>query len=308
MYNMYDGYLVFRKIKEETSLKNKLILSFLLVFSLTFPSLSFADATPGDVIITLGQDLTETQKETILNEMNAPENPQIVVVTNEEEHQYLGQYIPKARIGNKALSSASITIGEKGSGLDVTITEHITLITEEMYANALITAGVKDAKIFVTGPGNVSGTAALTGIIKAYEVSSDKAIPEEVKQIANEEMVETTKLSEKIGAEDAAALMAKIKDEIAKNAPKNDEELRTIIVNAANDLGITLTDADITRLMELFNKLLELNIDWNQVGEQLNLAKEKLTNFLESEEGQSFLDKLKEFFVNLIDAIKGLFK
>jgi len=58
----------------------------------------------------------------------------------------------------------------------------------------------------------------------------------------------------------------------------------------------------------LFNKLLELNIDWNQVGEQLNLAKEKLTNFLESEEGQSFLDKLKEFFVNLIDAIKGLFK
>src|SRR5690606_32844655 len=263
---------------------------------------------PGDVIITLGEDLTETQKETILKEMNAPENPQIVVVTNEEEHQYLGRYIPKARIGNKALSSASITIGEKGSGIDVTITEHITLITEEMYANALITAGVKDANIFVNGPGNVSGTAALTGIIKAYEVSSDQVIPEEVKQIANEEMVETTKLSEKIGAEDAAALMAKIKDEIAKKAPKNDEELRTIITNAAKDLGITLTDDDINRLMDLFNKLMELNIDWNQVGEQLNLAKDKLTNFLESDKGQNFLDKLKEFFISLIDAIKNLFK
>ncbi|MEH7222828.1 DUF1002 domain-containing protein [Bacillus sp. JJ1566] len=289
-------------------MRYRFILSILLVFSLIFPSLSFADAAPGDVIITLGEDLTETQKETILKEMNAPENPQIVVVTNAEEHQYLGSYIPKARIGNKALSSASITIGEKGSGLDVTISKHITLITEEMYANALITAGVKDAKIYVTGPFDVSGTAALTGIIKAYEISSDKVIPEDVKQIANEEMVETTKLSEKFGAEDAAALMAKIKDEIAKNAPKNDEELRTIIVNAANDLGITLTDADIDRLMNLFKKLMELNIDWNQVGEQLNLAKEKLTNFLESEEGQTFLDKVKEFFINLIDAIKNFFK
>src|SRR5690606_12952798 len=115
--------------KEETTLRHKYILTLTLTFSLIFPSLSFADAVPGDVIITLGEDLTETQKETILKEMNAPENPQIVVVTNEEEHQYLGRYIPKARIGNKALSSASITIGEKGSGIDVTITEHITLIT-----------------------------------------------------------------------------------------------------------------------------------------------------------------------------------
>ena len=302
-----DG-LFFKQIKEDTILRYKYILSFLLIFTLIFPYISFADAVPGDVIITLGEDLNEAQKETILKEMNAPENPQIVIVTNEEEHQYLGKYIPKANIGTNALSSTSITIGEKDSGLDVTVSEHITLITEEMYTNALITAGVKDAEIFVTGPFNVSGTAALTGIIKAYEVSSDQVIPEAVKQAANEEMVETTKLSEKIGAEDATKLMARIKDEIAKNAPKNDEELRTIIINAAKDLGITLTDADIDRLMDLFNKLMALNIDWNQVGEQLNLAKDKLTNFLESDEGQNFLDKLKEFFVSLIDAIKNFFK
>src|SRR5690606_13732299 len=152
-------------------------------------------------------------------------------------------------------------------GLEIETTDYIKLITDEMYANALITAGVKDAKIYITAPGNVSGTAALTGIIKAYEVSSDQVIPEEVKQVANEEMVETTKLSEKFGAEDAAALIAKIKDEIAKNAPANEEELRAIIETAAKELGITLTDADYNRLIELFNKLMELNIDWNQVGE-----------------------------------------
>ena len=39
-----------------------------------------------------------------------------------------------------------------------------------MYINALATAGVKDASVYVTAPFSVSGTPALTGIIKAYEV------------------------------------------------------------------------------------------------------------------------------------------
>ena len=59
--------------------------------------------------------------------------------------------------------------------------------------------------------------------------------------------------------------------------------------------------------MILFNKLKDLNIDWNQVGDQLNIAKDKISNYLESEEGQSFLDKLKQFFISLIDAIKAMF-
>ena len=33
-----------------------------------------------------------------------------------------------------------------------------------MYRNALITAGVEDAKIIVASPDKVSGTAALTGL------------------------------------------------------------------------------------------------------------------------------------------------
>ncbi|MDA6963153.1 DUF1002 domain-containing protein, partial [Escherichia coli] len=78
--------------------------------------------------------------------------------------------------------------------------------------------------------------------IKAYEISAEKTIPEEVKQAANEEMVETAKLGDSVGNENAAALIAKIKEEIAKNSPETDAELRTIIENAAKELGITLTE------------------------------------------------------------------
>jgi uncharacterized protein YpuA (DUF1002 family) len=287
-------------------LKRHWFFIFLFIFALAMPKTGFADAAEGDVIITLGENLTAEQKQQILAEMKAPENAQIITVSNAEEHKYLGKYIPKAQIGSRAISSSAITIAAPGSGLEVK-THNINWVTDEMYINALITAGVKDANIYITAPFAVSGTAALTGIMKAYEVSSDQAIPEDVKQIANEEMVKTAKLGDSIGPENAAALMAKIKEEMAKNAPKNDEELRAMIEQAANELGVTLTEDEINSLITLFNKMKELNIDWNQVSEQINIAKEKISKFLASEEGQNFLEKLKEFIISLIDAIKAFF-
>ncbi|MEH6906670.1 DUF1002 domain-containing protein [Neobacillus drentensis] len=285
----------------------KKILIYLLLSLLIFnPVHTFADMAEGDMIVTLGENLTTSQKETLLSEMGAPEDVQIVTVSNQEEHQYLGKYVSKALIGTKAISSSAITIQPKGSGISVK-TKNINWVTDEMYVNALITAGVKDAKIYITAPITVSGTAALTGIIKAYEISADKTIPEEVKQAANQEMVETAKLGDSIGNKNAAALIAKVKEEIAKNKPKNDQELQKIIEQAANELNVTLTDEEMKRLMDFFNKLKDLDIDWNQVSDQLNKAKDRISKFLQSEEGQGFLEKLKQFFIWLIDAIKALF-
>ncbi len=282
----------------------KIILFLCMLFIL--PLHSYADAVVGDMIITIGENLSEEQKKTILAEMNAPEDAQIITVTNKEEHQYLGKYIAKSIIGSRTFSNSAITIKEKGSGLEVE-TKNINWVTDEMYLNALITAGVKDADIYVTAPFAVSGTGALTGLIKAYEITSDETIPEDVKQAANEELVKTAKLGDSIGADNATALIAKVKEEMAKNPPKTEADIRILIERAAKDLGITLTEEQIQSLIDLFNKLKDLNIDWNQVGEQINIAKDKITNFLESEEGQGFLDKLKQFFIGLIDWIKALF-
>ncbi|MCE4047163.1 MULTISPECIES: DUF1002 domain-containing protein [Bacillaceae] len=279
-----------------------------LVFSLLLllPLHALADAAPGDMIITLGENLTEEQKKLLLTEMKAPDDAQIITVSNKEEHQYLGSYISKALIGTRAISSSAITINDAGSGIEVT-TKNINWVTDEMYINALITAGVKDADIYVTAPIEVSGTAALTGLIKAYEVSTDTEIPEDVKQAANEEMVQTANLGEEIGTDKASALMAKIKEKIAENKPSTDAELEKIINDAASELNISLSDTQKQTLMDFFNKLKELDINWNQVGDQLQDAKDKFNAFIESEEGQGFLAKVKEFFASLVDAIKSFF-
>ena len=282
------------------------LLSMVLMMSI-IPMVAQADASVGDVIVTLGEDLSEEQKQKLVDEMEAPENAMTVTVSNEEEHKYLGNYISKALIGTRALSSSSITIGEKDAGLSVE-TKNINWVTDEMYANALITAGVKDADVYVTAPMEVSGTAALTGLIKAYELSTDEVIPEEQKQVANEELVTTAKLSDSIGADKATELMTKIKDEIATNPPETEDDLRTVIKQIANDSGIELTQDELDGLVALFNRMKNLDIDWDQMKSQLQNARENLDEFLNKDETQSFIQKIIDFFIAIIDGIKGVFQ
>ncbi|MFA9455809.1 DUF1002 domain-containing protein [Halalkalibacter sp. AB-rgal2] len=278
----------------------------LLLLPTVLPAVALADAMPGDVIVTLGEDLSESQRQQLMNEMGVTEDNLIVYVSNEEEHQYLGSYISAARIGTNALSSSKITLLESGEGLSVE-TNRIDWISDEMYMNALITAGVEDADIYVTAPIDVSGTAALTGLLKAYEVAMEIEIPEEQKQIANEEMVKTGELSHTIGAENATELMNRIKEEIGDQPIESEEDLRALIQRIANEMGITLTDEELNGLISLFMRMKDLNIDWNQVQDQINNVRDNLGDYLNREETQSFIRSVLDFFSRLIDVIKGWF-
>ncbi|WP_440602656.1 DUF1002 domain-containing protein [Bacillus sp. GB_SG_008] len=287
-------------------MKTKLLTLLLAMMVFLIPTASYADVIEGESIVTLGENLTEQQKQQLLEEMKAPKDAQIITVSNAEEHKYLDGVVPNAQIGTKAISSSMITYTKKGSGL-VVQANNINWVTDAMYTNALITAGVKDANIYITAPFKVSGTAALTGLMKAYETTSKKEIPEEVKKVANEEMVQTAKLGDQIGNDKAVQLVANVKEEIAKEQPKTTEDLRSLITKVADQLGITLTDEQLNSLVALFDKMKNLNIDWDQVSNQLNKAKDHVSSFLSSDEGQGFLESLKGVFSSFIDFIKSLF-
>jgi uncharacterized protein YpuA (DUF1002 family) len=286
------------------------MLAMLFVMGATLliaPLKMLADAAPGDIIVTLGQNLSEEQKKALLEEMDAPADVETVTVTNEEEHKYLGQYISKAQIGTRAISSSKITIGDKDQGLSVE-TNNINWVTEEMYMNALTTAGVTDAEIYVTAPFEVSGTAALTGILKAYETTAQIEIPEPQKQVANEEMVKTAQLGERIGVKEATELMTRVKEEIAKNPVQSEDELRALIEKVAKDMGIELTPDELNGLIALFNRMKDLDIDWNQVQSDLQNISDNLGDFLNKEETQSVIKEIIDFIIALIEAVKSLFK
>ncbi|MFT8363376.1 MAG: DUF1002 domain-containing protein [Sporolactobacillus sp.] len=290
-----------------------LALAFLFIFTGTAPVPALADAAPGDVIVTLGADLTAAQRQSMLKEMDVDSSSaQIITVNNSEEHKYLDNYLSSAQIGSRSISSSKITIGQPGSGLTGS-THNITYVTKDMYINALATAGVKDANVYVTAPFPVSGTAALTGLIKAYEVKTGKVIPEAKKKVANEEVVTTAELGNQqgIGKAKAADLVTAIKDNLAKNAPQSRADVEQAVRSAAQQVGVTLSDADIQKLTDLFDKMRTMHINWGQVGDQMQQLKNKVSQLAGSEKAGSFMAQvfsaIGAFFTSIGHAIASLF-
>lgn len=291
-----------------------LVLAAVLAAGCFGPTKAFADAVPGDVVVTLGADLTPAQRTSILNEMSAdPQTTRIIGVTNSEEHQYLDKYLSTSQIGTRAISSSKITLGQKGSGLTAS-THNITYVTRDMYINALATAGVKDADVYVTAPFPVSGTAALTGLIKAYETSTGNVIPEAKKQVANEEVVTTAQLGSQpgIGKDKAAALVTAVKDNIAKKAPKTRADIEKIVRDSAQQVNVNLSDADVQKLVDLFDKMRNLNINWSQVGSQMQQLKDQIGKIANSGQAQGFMAQvftaIGNFFNAVFNALASLFK
>jgi len=286
----------------------KLFLALLLFLLST--ATAFADAAPGDTIVTYGQDLKPAQKEQIQNRFNAPSGAQEITVTNQEEHKYLDGLLNKSVIGSRALSSAMIQIAEPGKGITVE-TNNITWVSKAMYENALATAGVKDATVKIDAPSPVSGTAALTGIMKAYETVTGEKIDENQKKVANEEMVTTAKIGETIGdKEKAAELLTRLKAELAKQTSNlSDDQLREMIRNVADQMGLQLSDAEIESLVSILRKIQNLNIDWNKTLDQISSYKGQVQDFLNNNpEAKSLVQEILLFLKNLIDQILAWFK
>ncbi|WP_018923753.1 DUF1002 domain-containing protein [Salsuginibacillus kocurii] len=281
-------------------------LSFAMVFSLGLTQPAQGVAEPGDVIYTLGEDLDSTQRSNLLNEMGGDEESHIVEVSNEEEHEALGAYVSAEQIGSNAISSSRITIEEEGEGINVE-THNINWVSEGMYANALITAGVQDAEVYVTAPFEVSGTGALTGLLKAYEAEADMEITEEQKQVANEEMVRTAELADEVGEEDATELITRIKEHLDDESIETEEDLRDLIDQIAAELGIELSEENREQLVSLFDRMKDLDIDWNQVQNQLNQLRDNFDDWVDSGEAENFFSNLMDFLNELIDTVQGWF-
>lgn len=268
----------------------------------------------GDKIVSVGANLNDAQMETVLNELNVPKDTEIIEVTNEEEYKYLGEVIPKSKIGSKAISSSMITYTAPGSGLKIDVSDNINYITESTYRNVLTTAGVTDAEVKITAPVSVSGTAALTGILKAYEISSGVKLDENLKKVANQEMVVTQSLEDQVSAQKADDLINAIKVEMSKNMPENEEQVRSIINNISEQYNINISNNQVDSLVNLFTTMKNSNVNWDKVAEQAskysNVAKDlygKASDYLSSEEGQQSLEKSKGIFAKIIDFIKNLF-
>jgi uncharacterized protein YpuA (DUF1002 family) len=282
-----------------------LSLAALFVVSMLAAGVAFAQ---GERVVSLGADLNPSQRQEMLDLFNVDEGEvRIVEVTNAEERQELGDVVPLRQIGSRAISSVYVEVQDDGSGINVE-TRNITYITEQTYANALVTAGVENADVFAAAPFEVSGTAALTGIFKAFEEATGETISQEEKETAAREMVDTAEVGEEVGDQEAVAeLMKRAKEEVVRRGLDDPEEVRRVVIEISGELNINLTEEQIDRLVAILIQIQGLDIDFGRLQEQLRGFQDRIGITGEEAQGiiQRILDAIQGIFDSIRDAIFG---
>lgn len=283
-------------------LNKKLAIVLALIMALSVSATGTAFAADGDSYLALGADLSADEKSTVLSLLGVADTNDynVLYVTNSEERQYLSKYVSSDQIGSKALSS--VLIRENG-GNNINVTTHnIGYCTEDMYRNALATAGLSGADVTVAGPFEISGTAALVGTIKAYEKMTGETVGDEVIEGSVDEITTTGELGEELGDTNAAEqIIAEVKNDLADNPNMSDGELEESIRDAAENAGIELSDSTIQKIKSMLQNLQGLDIDWDNLKQQSSSILEDLKQVVDPEKAKGFFNTIIEWFRSLFN-------
>lgn len=225
----------------------------------------FADATK---VVTLGADLSDAQKQTMMKYFNvSADQVQILTVTNQDEHNHLDNIAPQEQIGSHTLSCAYVKPTQSG-GIKVR-TANLNWVTGNMIATSLSTSGVKNCEVIAACPMEVSGTGALTGIQMAYEKASGEKLDATKTKLANQEIVTTGELADKVGKDQATTVVNKSKMDVIQNDVQNADEIQNIVINVANQNNISVSQDDIDKIVSLLQQIAQQGYNYDDVKQTL---------------------------------------
>ena len=257
-----------------------MLCSMCLAVSTPIPAM--ADASK---VVTLGADLTDAQKNTMMNYFKADASQvQVITVNNQEEHDLLGKYIPSEQIGTRTLSCAYVKPTQSG-GIKVR-TANLNYVTCNMIATALSTAGVTNCEVVAACPYEVSGTGALTGVMKAYESASGEKLDSTKKDLAAKEVVVTGDVAKQVGQDNATNIINQAKMQIIGDNVQNADEIYNIVNNIAVQNGISLSQDELDTIVSLLQQIAQQNYDIQEMKKTLENIQQNLEQSKAEEEGQ----------------------
>ena len=280
-----------------------LLLALLLVAGMAVPA--YADLNQSRAVI--GADLSDAQVEAVYGMFGIRRGDAIELkMTNAEERTYLEGYVDNSLIGTRSISCVYVELLPEGSGMSVT-TSNINWCTGEMYISALATAGITDASIIVAAPFEVSGTAALSGVYKAYEDMTGKKLDDLAKLVSTQELTVTGELAAQIGAMDSTAIVNELKLMLDVTQTMSDDEIRAEIREIASRYNVNLTNTQVEQLLSLCRSLEGLDAeslkarvqDVQNTLQKVSDAKTKVVGFVQGvkkvvDSVSGFFDKIKD--------------
>ena len=272
--------------------KRSLIVAALcsMCLAVSTPMPVMADASK---VVTLGADLTNEQKNTMMKYFKADANQvQIITVNNQDERNYLGKYISSEQIGTRTLSCAYVKPTQSG-GIKVR-TANLNYVTCNMLANALSTAGISNCEAVAACPYEVSGTGALTGVMMAYESASGKQLDSAKKDLATKEVVVTGDVAKQVGGDNATNIINQAKLQIIGDNVQNADEIYNIVNNIAVQNNVSLSSDELTTITALLQEIVQQNYDIQDMKQTLESIQQNLNKTSDGDNSESEDDMADE--------------
>ena len=157
----------------KNSLIKKTVLALTVVAGLSVSMTAFAKSSfTGEYrqgeILSFGSSLNQREEAALRDYFGVSDEMEAIYVDNETAIKQLG-LAPDALDDYKGgwYSSAYVKLTDQG-GINVS-SKNVSLVTNEMFANALITSGILNCEVIVSAPFMVTGESALAGILAGAE-------------------------------------------------------------------------------------------------------------------------------------------
>lgn len=289
--------------------KNRKIAVLSLSAAMLLSSMSnvFADSSR---VVTLGTNLSASQKEQVLKYFGVNKDEVVVMeVNNQQEREYLEGVLPDSQIGTKTYSCAYIEPTNTGK-INVK-TVNLSYVTSNMLSSAFATATAgMSANIVAISPFMTSGTGALSGIMLATEDATGEPLDEDKKEIATEEMIITGDIGQDIGQDKATGIVNDIKIEVIKNGTSDTVQIAETINNITNNYNVSLSAEQTKQLEELMLKISEQDYNYKDMKDSLNnIAKDidKKLDAIGENVKKDVLETVKGWFEGFGDFVSGIF-
>ena len=315
----------------KNNLMKKTVLALTVVAGLSVSMTAFAKSSfTGEYrqgeILSFGSSLNQREEAALRDYFGVSDEMEAIYVDNETAIKQLG-LAPDALDDYKGgwYSSAYVKLTDQG-GINVS-SKNVSLVTNEMFANALITSGILNCEVIVSAPFMVTGESALAGILAGAEEIMGESLSEENKIVAKEEIDTTLEIADEIlnnpdneinsssdSSTVASGIINDIKQQVIKDSP-NSTQIEQIIVNVTNNYGVELSEESTERIANLMEDVNKLDIDYNDIKETMKNIGDSISESLKEAgvklKESGVLEKIGNWFVDLVrgigEWIKGLF-
>lgn len=290
----------------------KLAMTIGILTCISIPTTAFADIHgeyPSGEILSFGSDLSDSQEAQLRKYFKAPDNIEAIYVDSKMALKQFG--LDEKELANFTggwYSSAYVKLLQKENGVTVN-SSNLTLVTNDMLANALITSGILNAEVTASAPFEVTGESALAGILAGAENIMGGELSTSNKKAAQEEIDVSLDLAEEIGDTEASAIINEVKTAVIKDKPSSEEEIKEIIEKVEKKYDVDISATIQNNMVALMSNINDLDLDYSKLKDTLDKSASKFKDEMEALgkelKNSGFFDKLfswiSDFFSSLFN-------